>query len=247
MDARARAANKKGAVSVHVGNCRYDVVADSVRGAGWKTCGDADGSDWNIFWTDTSVSEARVMKLKRFQKINHFPGMEQICRKVSLAKNMARMRACLPEDFGFVPRTWCLPAEREPFEKELRANEQRMTDAKDAAATKARQAKAAKAAGGQGGEKGSSASSTSSASSAPPSSASAAPSTYICKPDSACQGKGIFMTQGPVPIDPLELQVAQEYIPHPLLIDGYKFDLRLYALVVSCDPLQVVREPLESR
>lgn len=45
------------------------------------------------------------------QKINHFPGMSEICRKDLLARNMCRMSKLFPKDFHFFPRTWCLPAE----------------------------------------------------------------------------------------------------------------------------------------
>jgi len=62
---------------------------------------------------------------------------------------------------------------------------------------------------------------------------------YIIKPDSGCQGRGIFLTQKFDNISPLEQVVAQHYIRKPFLIDGYKFDLRLYVLVTSCKPLRI--------
>ena len=33
--------------------------------------------------------------------------------------------------------------------------------------------------------------------------------------------------------------VVQEYLAHPHLIDKLKYDIRLYVLVLSCDPLKI--------
>lgn len=46
-----------------------------------------------------------------FQKINHFPGMSEICRKDLLARNLNRMNKMFPKEYNIFPKTWCLPAE----------------------------------------------------------------------------------------------------------------------------------------
>ena len=40
-------------------------------------------------------------------------------------------------------------------------------------------------------------------------------------------------------IKPGEDMICQQYVAKPFLIDGFKFDLRIYALVTSCDPLRI--------
>ena len=45
------------------------------------------------------------------QKINHFPGMSEICRKDTLARNMNRMMKLFPKEYNICPKSWCLPAE----------------------------------------------------------------------------------------------------------------------------------------
>ena len=61
---------------------------------------------------------------------------------------------------------------------------------------------------------------------------------FIVKPDAGCQGKGIFITRSLSEV-PSQDVVAQTYIKKPLLIDNFKFDLRLYVLVSSVKPLRM--------
>ena len=62
---------------------------------------------------------------------------------------------------------------------------------------------------------------------------------YIAKPEALSQGKGIFLIRSASELNPHEHYVVQKYINQPYLIDGLKFDLRIYAMVYGCDPLRI--------
>lgn len=47
--------------------------------------------------------------LYALQKINHFNGMLEICRKKSMARNLAKMAKLFPGHYDFVPKTFLLP------------------------------------------------------------------------------------------------------------------------------------------
>lgn len=51
------------------------------------------------------------------QRINHFHGMLEICRKRSMAKNLAALAAALPAElkYDFFPQTWQLPGQLNAF------------------------------------------------------------------------------------------------------------------------------------
>ena len=63
--------------------------------------------------------------------------------------------------------------------------------------------------------------------------------TFIVKPDWSSQGKGIILTKTKEGINPKSNYVIQEYIENPFLVDNLKFDIRLYVMVTSVDPLRV--------
>lgn len=81
--------------------------------------------------------------------------------------------------------------------------------------------------------------------------------TYIVKPDSLCQGKGIFLSRSVDQICEITSNqkvnpnldypdtsekvgyVVQQYIDRPHLIDDLKYDLRLYVFLYGVSPLRI--------
>ena len=68
--------------------------------------------------------------------------------------------------------------------------------------------------------------------------------TFIVKPDGGSQGGGIYLICDPgdlklVAGPKAKQAVVQEYIQKPLLIDKLKFDIRLYVLIKSLEPLEI--------
>ncbi len=60
---------------------------------------------------------------------------------------------------------------------------------------------------------------------------------WIVKPASLSRGRGIYLINHPDQIPLEDNLIVSKYISNPLLIEGFKFDLRLYVAVTSFDPL----------
>ena len=62
---------------------------------------------------------------------------------------------------------------------------------------------------------------------------------WIVKPNASSRGRGIFLVNhlSQVPMD--EACLISRYVSNPLLIDGFKFDMRIYVAVTCFDPLRI--------
>ena len=193
--AAAAAAVEATTLRVNLSSCKYDSIRTVMRECGFHEV-DEEFENWDLHWTDLSVTEHRVSRMFPFQFVNHFPGMLEICRKASLSRALKRMqKTCRPGTYDFAPTTWEHPSELESFKTHCREN--------------------------PGG-------------------------CYIVKPTAGAMGRGIYLITTPSQLDSnrhdapsAQPFVIQKYISNPFLLGGFKFDLRVYALVTSVAPLVV--------
>ncbi|XP_049872008.1 tubulin polyglutamylase TTLL13-like isoform X2 [Pectinophora gossypiella] len=183
---RKKKKRRRSQISICLTNCRYESIRKVASAFGMREVSEEEA--WNFYWTDMSVSVERAKEMKRFQRINHFPGMLEICRKDLLARNLNRMQKIYPKEYNFFPKTWCLPAD---FGEALNYSKSRKNK------------------------------------------------TFIIKPECGSQGRGIYLTKSLKDIKPTDKLICQVYLSKPYLVDGYKFDIRVYTLITSCDPLRI--------
>ncbi|KAG2425340.1 hypothetical protein HXX76_013754 [Chlamydomonas incerta] len=202
---------------VNLSACKYPLVREAAERMGYTVAED-ENDMWDLFWSDLSVSGDRVQRMLPFQRLNHFPGMLEICRKGALSKHMARMAARLPSEYRFYPPSLVLPDQLDELLAALRRNKARSEQHMQQQGGQGAGAQQQPAAGPQG------------------------ITTFILKPSAGTQGRGISLVQYPNQLKDagdISSCVAQAYLGTPLLLDGYKFDLRVYALVLSVDPLRI--------
>lgn len=105
-----------------------NLLIDCFEKRGWNSV-----PKWDIFWTNSlnqklSNSYERIGydRLRRHQKVNHFPNSEELCRKDLLVKNLNRYIIDSKhgdrntDEFDFLPATYHLPIEYDHFLSEFR-------------------------------------------------------------------------------------------------------------------------------
>lgn len=188
---RTKKKKKKGFITANVIGTKYEIVRIVIEELTFHKARDDDETA-NLIWNDSAVQHEKIAELRNYQRINHFPGMGEICRKDCLARNMAKMIKSQPQEYSFIPKTWIFPAECTQFQnyvKELKR---------------------------KGKQK-----------------------TFIVKPANGAMGHGISLIRNCEKLPVQDHFIVQEYLDKPFLMEGYKFDLRFYILVTSCDPLRV--------
>nr|XP_017533803.1 tubulin polyglutamylase TTLL7 isoform X1 [Manis javanica]XP_036868402.1 tubulin polyglutamylase TTLL7 isoform X1 [Manis javanica]XP_036868403.1 tubulin polyglutamylase TTLL7 isoform X1 [Manis javanica] len=191
MKRKVRKKKKKGIITANVAGTKFEIVRLVIDEMGFMKTPDEDETS-NLIWCDSAVQQEKIAELQNYQRINHFPGMGEICRKDFLARNMTKMIKCRPLDYTFVPRTWIFPAEYTQFQnymKELKKKRKQKT--------------------------------------------------FIVKPANGAMGHGISLIRNGDKLPSQDHLIVQEYIEKPFLMEGYKFDLRIYILITSCDPLKI--------
>ncbi|KAJ7410224.1 tubulin tyrosine ligase like 5 [Willisornis vidua] len=173
-----------------------------------------NSTDYNLMWTGSHLKPYLLRSLSDIQKVNHFPRSYELTRKDRLYKNVTRMQLAHGfKTFHILPQTFILPTEYQDF-----CN----TYSKDRG-------------------------------------------PWIVKPVASSRGRGVYLINHPSQIVVEDNILVSRYISNPLLIDesvkisqldmmserylqsltldnrisDFKFDVRLYVLVTSYDPLVI--------
>ncbi|XP_059153430.1 probable tubulin polyglutamylase TTLL9 [Physella acuta] len=191
-----------------------NTILDVLRARpGWQEV-QGDG-EWDLYWCDREWLHANYdnMFLQEHQKILHFRNHYELTRKNLMVKNLKRFRKQTDKELGKADQGWdFFPATFElPSEYHIFVEEFKRNPGM----------------------------------------------IWIMKPAAKSQGRGIFLfrklkditdwkkgeyqplADPNVPKDIPETYVVQRYIDNPYLIGGRKFDIRIYVLVLSFNPMKV--------
>lgn len=241
------------------------VVTANFQRRGWQRWHANHDLDWNVYWANVHTTREifapeNGIRLGEHQRVNHFPNHYELTRKDLLVKNVKRYRKDLEREairagedpsvasrnassaVDFLPATFALPGEYALFAEAFRKE----TETEASPTTKANVTVSARS---------SSRSRVTSARGFSSSPRRRKHPTWIMKPTGKAQGKGIFLINSlqqtkrwanasvanahdGVCTKGEEAYVVSRYVDDPLLIGGYKFDLRLYVVVTRFRPLR---------
>ncbi|KAG0560721.1 hypothetical protein KC19_9G007800 [Ceratodon purpureus] len=201
------------------------VIAEVLKNRGWTET--ESELDWDFFWSDVGWMYEFFdhIHLADHQRFNHFRNYYELTRKDLLIKNLKRMKKNLEREgqvveagkYNFFPQTYALPAEYGLFVEEFKRTSPNQNLTKLPKGSRSLQ------------EVG----------------------VWIMKPVGKARGRGIFLFtrlnqisewkkdhRWKVENPQVENYIVQRYIDNPYLIGGKKFDLRIYVVVLSYNPLK---------
>eukprot|EP00758_Cryptobia_borreli_P009611 Tbor_TRINITY_DN5494_c0_g4::TRINITY_DN5494_c0_g4_i2::g.24866::m.24866/K16603/TTLL9; tubulin polyglutamylase TTLL9 len=204
-----------------------NTVLDVMRCRGWKET-DSE-TDWNFFWSDVAWMREAFdhIRLEENQMVNHFRNHYELTRKDLMVKNFKRMKKALEKEdrldesakFDFFPATFSLPTDWAMFELEFRRNPNAVWIMKPPAKaqgkgiflfTKMSQISEWRK-----------------------------DYAYKYKNGMDAKDQGSGGGAGASAVSALEPYLAQRYIDNPHLVGGKKYDLRIYVMVTSWNPMMV--------
>ena len=216
VGAVAKKKGRKKLIIINTANCRYHVVRLAALQLGWAVEDDERDDvpeslqmtdaqrqiitrhfahrykpelSAQVYWTDMSVLLPRVSAMKCYHRLNHFPNMHLICRKMLLFVRLSAMQEVLPSLYNFFPKSFSLKSEFRKLDDYVRSLRGK-------------------------------------------------PKTFVMKPNTGCQGRGIVLTRNPIKVSKTLKDhdyTVQLYVHRPLLIDGKKFDMRVYVLLMTLE------------
>lgn len=170
---------------------------------------------WTSLWSKHQNAE-QMRELNCLQKINHFPASWCIGRKDRLTRTlnmMKRVHGANGNLFDIHPETFILPGEKDSLGRLIKSEISAAANATHRIKSFNSTTAAMSAQGGM----------------------------WIVKPCASSCGQGIKVMTGlqAAALPKKKKVVVQRYLARPYLIDGRKFDLRIYVLVSGVDPLRV--------
>jgi len=223
------------------------LALEQASGGGWAEAPATAGNDacWHLYWSwgKPKVVRANLLTVQRF---NHFRHARELTRKDLLKKNLSRYQCLggrMARAFGVLPPTFVLPKEYLAFAEAFGRAAYRGGEASETGGA----AYGLVGAGTGMGAAGSSATLAARAAmmlAGPPKSGAASvpagadDNVWILKPVGLSRGRGISMVREISDVTYGTPCVLQKYVGDTMLLDGYKFDLRVYVLVTSFSPLE---------
>ncbi|XP_015774743.1 PREDICTED: tubulin polyglutamylase TTLL5-like [Acropora digitifera] len=172
-----------------------------------------NSSNFNLMWTGSHIKPHTLRGLQDFQKVNHFPRSYELTRKDKLYKNIQRMQHSKGvKHFDFIPESYIIPEEFNEFSGKV-VPALKMIFFSCSRVQDLGNVSLIILINGI--------------------------FLHCCVASgSVIEGFNVVVLQpSHVPLD--DNLLVCKYISNPLLVDGFKFDLRLYVGVTCFDPLRV--------